>query len=162
MSNGTYIEFLYATILRRIPEAAGKEAHVNALENGRTRLEAFDVFFNSPESRINNPALFSSQSKVHQLAKIGGLYSTQGQVLGASIKCVQIPSNLHRGKEGKVVTDLQEFLATAGFLSLAPSGFYGDKTILAVKEYQAARGIPVTGMVYGMTRAAIESEACGR
>ena len=41
------------------------------------------------------------------------------------------------------------------------TGFYGDKTIGAVKDYQMAKGLPITGMVYDATRAAIKAETCG-
>jgi peptidoglycan hydrolase-like protein with peptidoglycan-binding domain len=41
-----------------------------------------------------------------------------------------------------------------------PSGFYGDKTIEAVKRYQRNKGLPETGMVYEFTRSMIAKDSC--
>lgn len=74
--------------------------------------------------------------------------------------CTNITRNIHRGDESLSTTKLQNFLVTRGLLNEKVSGFYGDKTIEAVKEYQGLVGIPVTGMVYDMTRQAIKAETC--
>lgn len=87
---------------------------------------------------------------------------SNGQVLGIStsnLTCANITYNLHRGAESKNVTKLQNFLKEKGFLNEV-TGFYGDKTIAAVKDYQGSLGLPVTGMVYSATREAIRSESC--
>ncbi len=80
-------------------------------------------------------------------------------VLGASTQCVDLPMNLHRGYEGSSVSKLQDFLMSLGLLDEA-TGFYGDKTVTAVKEYQGSRGLAETGMVYEMTRSAIKGGTC--
>lgn len=82
-----------------------------------------------------------------------------GTVLGASNRCVNLPSNMHRGYESSHVSQLQTFLQNEGMLSEV-TGFYGDKTVAAVKAYQQSKGLPMTGMVYGFTRAAIKSDSC--
>jgi hypothetical protein len=85
------------------------------------------------------------------------------QVLGASVStmCTNLPINLHRGMEKPSVSRLQSFLAEKGFLSKDNvTGFYGDKTVEAVKDYQASAGLPVTGMVYNFTRETIQVESC--
>jgi peptidoglycan hydrolase-like protein with peptidoglycan-binding domain len=84
-------------------------------------------------------------------------------VLGASTSntsCVDIPRNLIRGSESSYVTTLQNFLFNTGFLNETSTGFYGDKTVEAVKDYQASKGLPVTGMVYDFTRQAIVADTC--
>jgi peptidoglycan hydrolase-like protein with peptidoglycan-binding domain len=88
---------------------------------------------------------------------------TTGSVLGASTfstSCVNIPRNLHRGAESGYVTIIQGFLFDKGYLNDAPTGFYGDKTIEAVKRYQKTLGLKETGMVYDFTRQAIKEETC--
>ncbi len=88
-----------------------------------------------------------------------GLSVTSSQVLGVSVMCVDIPRNMHRGAESSYVSTLQKFLQDKGFLSEV-SGFYGDKTVEAVKDYQASKGLSVTGMVYNLTREIIKKETC--
>lgn len=81
-------------------------------------------------------------------------------VLGDYAVCFEIPSNIHRGAESSDVRSLQTFLKLKGFLDENPSGFYGDKTVEAVKDYQASKDLPITGMVYDFTRQAIEADSC--
>lgn len=85
---------------------------------------------------------------------------TQAQVLGASITCVNLSRNLHRGMESVIVTQLQSFLQENGIFVDSPTGFYGDKTIEAVKVFQKNQNLTVTGMVYENTREAIRSMTC--
>ncbi len=75
--------------------------------------------------------------------------------------CIEINSNLHRGNEVPVVRKLQAFLLSKGLLNeTSVTGFFGDKTIEAVKEYQSMKGLPQTGMVYDHTRQAIKEDTC--
>ena len=83
-------------------------------------------------------------------------------VLGESTVCTAISRNIHRGDESVDTTKLQSFLHNAGFLVDEVSGFYGDKTIQAVKEYQSSKGLPKTGMTYENTRQIIRMDTCGR
>lgn len=85
--------------------------------------------------------------------------SSTGAVLGASAQCVDLPVNMHRGYASYSVTRLQTFLKSIG-LTDEVSGFYGDKTVTAVKEYQASKGLPQTGMVYDFTRQLIKQDSC--
>jgi peptidoglycan hydrolase-like protein with peptidoglycan-binding domain len=81
-------------------------------------------------------------------------------VLGISTVCTNLTYNFHRGNESESTVKLQAFLQTKGLLMTASTGFYGDKTVAAVKAYQKSKGLPMTGMVYGMTRAAIKADTC--
>lgn len=85
--------------------------------------------------------------------------NTMSSVLGASTQCVDLPTDMHRGYESYGVTRLQEFLKSKNFMGEV-TGFYGDKTVVAVKEYQSTRGLLQTGMVYDFTRAAIKADTC--
>lgn len=85
---------------------------------------------------------------------------TGSQVLGAYSQCLDIMENLHRGANSESVTELQKFLSGKGLLSEDATGFYGDKTVEAVKKYQESMGIKDSGMVYEYTREAIKGETC--
>jgi hypothetical protein len=84
---------------------------------------------------------------------------TTPTVLGVSSQCVNLPYNHHRGHESANVRMLQTFLSEHGLLGEV-TGFYGDKTIGAVKAYQLSKGLPQTGMVYERTREAIKNDSC--
>ncbi len=86
---------------------------------------------------------------------------TDSVVLGASASnvCVNLPYNFHRGAESQSVTNLQNFLVANGYLDEV-TGFYGDKTVAAVKAFQGSHNLPTTGMVYDFTRQAIVADSC--
>ncbi len=92
--------------------------------------------------------------------------TTYRGVLGAStsyqeeVSCTRISKNIRRGDESNDTKALQSFLNKKGLLSNDPTGFYGDKTVLAVKAYQTSKGIPATGMTYEVTRSLVEGESC--
>jgi peptidoglycan hydrolase-like protein with peptidoglycan-binding domain len=53
---------------------------------------------------------------------------------------------------------MQKILIAKGYLKIAsPTGVYGPLTVAAVKKYQAANGIPVTGNVFSLTRTALNA-----
>ena len=74
--------------------------------------------------------------------------------------CVILSQNMYRGNESSATKKLQAFLAEKGFLTTAPTGFYGDLTVAAVKAYQRSMGLKETGMVFDFTRQAIQNETC--
>lgn len=82
------------------------------------------------------------------------------QVLGAKTMCVNLSRNLFRGDESEETRLLQTFLNNNEFMDSEVSGFYGDKTIEAVKRYQRIKGLPQTGMVFDFTRKMIAQESC--
>jgi peptidoglycan hydrolase-like protein with peptidoglycan-binding domain len=90
----------------------------------------------------------------------GSLVPDGQSVLGASTMCVNLKRNFHRGDESDDTRLLQTFLISQEFMDGEMSGFYGDKTVEAVKRYQRIRGLPETGMVYDFTREMIMKETC--
>lgn len=76
------------------------------------------------------------------------------------------PALLKQGATGAKVRDLQARLKQIGWFSEKVSDTYGPATVTAVKEFQAKRGIPVTGEVdqrtldrlTGMTRTPTHEE----
>lgn len=99
-----------------------------------------------------NPGVFPTVSQALTPSFVLGAYT--------SVVCTNVSRNLHRGAESASVSSLQSFLISKGLLQSEVTGFYGDKTVQAVKDYQGSKGLPVTGMVYDFTRAAIKAESC--
>ena len=59
------------------------------------------------------------------------------------------------------VTSIQNFLYRNGYLEVAPTGYYGNKTIAAVRAFQTANGIRLTGQTGPLTRAKMKELDCG-
>lgn len=66
--------------------------------------------------------------------------------------------NLGKGVKDEIVTDLQKKLSEKGFLQVPATGFFGDLTQQAVKEFQKSKGLPATGFVGPLTREALNQE----
>ncbi len=83
----------------------------------------------------------------------------------ASAQGYQFTSNLTVGSTGPAVVALQTWLIANGYSipsissGAAAKGYFGSQTQSAVKSYQASRGIPSTGFVGPLTRAALNSGA---
>ena len=81
--------------------------------------------------------------------------------------CLNLVQNLSYGyyddvknpKDG-VIYKLQQFLKARGYLKVNPTGYFGNLTRLAVKEFQWENGIESTGFVGPLTRAKIKSISC--
>lgn len=79
-----------------------------------------------------------------------------GQVLGAATFIFS--KNLTLGSQGFDVTELQKILVAEGFLKVAPTGYFGTMTKVAVIAYQKAHGIsPTSGFVGPLTRALLNN-----
>jgi peptidoglycan hydrolase-like protein with peptidoglycan-binding domain len=74
-------------------------------------------------------------------------------------KCYQLSSNLRAGASGSDVTTFQEFLVTQGLFDASNLGtaHFGPITLRAAIRFQAAHGVPQTGFVGSLTRAAMAS-----
>ncbi len=62
---------------------------------------------------------------------------------------------LSLGVRSVAVTELQKRLVSLGYLSVAPTGYYGVLTTAAVRKFQAANGLAQVGFVGPLTRAAL-------
>jgi peptidoglycan hydrolase-like protein with peptidoglycan-binding domain len=67
--------------------------------------------------------------------------------------CLRISQTLALGSSGKEVSDLQNALINAQYLSVPPSGYFGPLTQKAVMNWQSAHGISPIGVVGPQTRA---------
>jgi predicted chitinase/murein DD-endopeptidase MepM/ murein hydrolase activator NlpD len=79
----------------------------------------------------------------------------------ASIKGLDLPGgDLEKGAKGAAVKQLQTALVKLGHMSQAEMntgpGIFGPKTESALKEFQAANGVPNTGYYGPLTRAALK------
>ncbi len=61
-------------------------------------------------------------------------------------------------KNDNQVGFLQIFLKNHGYLKTDPTANYGQMTVAAVRVYQKAKGLPVTGSIGPRTRAAIATD----
>ncbi len=78
----------------------------------------------------------------------------------STVVCTDLQTSLTRGAESKNVLALQNFLYAKALLKATPNGYFGPATLAAVKIYQASVGLPNTGAVLTLTRAAIKKDSC--
>ncbi|MBD2015122.1 peptidoglycan-binding protein [Microcoleus sp. FACHB-53] len=66
-------------------------------------------------------------------------------------------ASLQRGSSGQAVNNLQNRLRTLGFYTASVTGYYGDVTEAAVRDFQRSRGIQINGIAGPQTTAALYS-----
>ncbi len=81
-------------------------------------------------------------------------------------ECLTFKKNLKKGAvvdaaSKQEILLLQSFLAVHGYLKSVPSGVFGPGTENALKAYQKASNLPVTGMLDDATKALIAQKNCG-
>ncbi|MCX8128644.1 MAG: peptidoglycan-binding protein [Clostridia bacterium] len=64
----------------------------------------------------------------------------------SSIQVSAAPKVLKKGMKGTAISTLQEDLRKLGFFRMAPTGYYGNVTVSAVKKLQAKHGIRKDGI----------------
>lgn len=79
-----------------------------------------------------------------------------GVVLG--ITTFRFLIDLSLGMENNDVRELQTRLIKDGYLTVPATGYFGPKTLAAVKSYQLAHRLPTTGFFGPMTRSIINKE----
>ncbi|MEK7133457.1 MAG: peptidoglycan-binding protein [Patescibacteria group bacterium] len=78
--------------------------------------------------------------------------------------CANLVSDLSYGTRGSQVSQLQTFLVNQNFPgggSWMITGYFGNATLAAVRNFQQQRGLPLSGIVDAATRAAISRVSCG-
>ena len=95
----------------------------------------------------------------------GAAYSAKAQTATPSYSCLSLANNLEQGMsdggaQGQVF-ELQTFLNQAGNMNYAPTGYFGPITYAAAVAFQAANGVPGTGFVGPLKRAALQKVRCG-
>ncbi len=78
--------------------------------------------------------------------------------------CTNLSYDLYSGLQDSrtdlSVSALQKYLVSTGYLSAAPTGYFGPSTLAAVKSFQGANGISVTGRAGPLTRSIIKQKSC--
>jgi hypothetical protein len=86
---------------------------------------------------------------------------TQGSPSCSTTPDVLNPADFHRdlavGARGPDVCELQQFLISKGFLDLpAPTGYFGDRTRIAVARWQGSANLPPSGFFRSRSRAVLQ------
>jgi peptidoglycan hydrolase-like protein with peptidoglycan-binding domain len=82
----------------------------------------------------------------------------------ATASCTILTSNLSLGSRGEEVKTLQRFLVAQNYPgggSWMITGYYGQATTQAVRNFQMQSGLSITGSVDAATRSAIQINSCG-
>ena len=89
----------------------------------------------------------------HIITKRKFVYNEEGKII--AIKSLQQEESETYGlaASGDEVTAIQERLASFGYYTQEPTGFYGTQTVEAVQKFQRANGLDVTGTVNSQTAA---------
>lgn len=69
---------------------------------------------------------------------------------------------LRYGARGAEVSELQQYLYQLGLLRVQPTGYFGNLTATAVRQFQAESGLAVDGLVGPLTAAALQRAAGNR
>ncbi len=81
-----------------------------------------------------------------------------------TITCTTFSYNMRKGDRdsntGSEVSKLQELLGQMGYMYQDPTGFFGNATVQAVKNFQSANNLSATGYVGTMTREALRAKSC--
>lgn len=131
---------------------------------------------------ISNPVSALTVDDINMLLKAGIITPSQASVLNKSISistdvvpvtvadysnysCADLNIDVEIGQRDTVanansVSILQSFLYKNGYLTVAPTGYFGNLTLSAVRAFQTAKGINSTGYVGPITRAKIKNIDC--
>ncbi len=81
--------------------------------------------------------------------------------IGNAESCSALTTYSMYGSRGASVAELQTLLNTYTNAQLPVTGFYGPRTVAAVKVFQRSQGIVQTGRQYRLTTDALNRIACG-
>lgn len=121
--------------------------------------------FLRPADAVTAPGRFGpfTEAAVASFQRANGLppTGTYGPLSAAAMSrtgpAVEIPSaQLSIGMRSDAVSTLQTLLRSLGYLD-AVTGYFGPKTDDAVRRFQAANGVPATGVFGPLTRGALAS-----
>ena len=91
------------------------------------------------------------RKRLIKLLSFGLIFLLSFSVISADTYAASSRPILKSGMSGSPVKTLQSNLKKLGFFSNAPTGYYGDLTVAAVKKFQKKYGIPATGVVATLT-----------
>lgn len=123
--------------------AAGYLARTVDGDYGSTTKEAVALFQKAKGLPVTGRADDSTRAAIARAAGAG--YRPGGGVVYAE------------GNRGSMISDMQVRLQAAGYLKGGIDGVYGADTTNAVKAFQKAKGIPVSGAIDEMTYSALRN-----
>ena len=123
--------------------AAGYLARTVDGDYGSTTKEAVALFQKAKGLPVTGRADDSTRAAIERAAGAG--YRPGGGVVYAE------------GNRGSVISDMQVRLQAAGYLKGGIDGVYGEDTTNAVRAFQKAKGIPVSGAIDEMTYSALRN-----
>ncbi len=82
------------------------------------------------------------------------------QTTPSNSMCVTLNRGLSIRMSGNDVSQLQSFLYARGYLSVSPTGYFGSRTLAAIRNYQLYVGISPVGNAGPLTRARIHNDSC--
>ena len=116
-------------------------------ENGMTiTLSTNNLFENNTFQSTNKNGLFEYQSSGNTFIN----NTIIPAVLGVS--AFNFTENLKQGSRGNDVKELQNYLINKGYLNSIAIGYFGPKTLEAVKRYQKDNNLEADGLVGAKTR----------
>lgn len=123
--------------------AAGYLARTVDGDYGSTTKEAVALFQKAKGLPVTGMADDSTRAAIERAAGAG--YRPGGGVVYAE------------GNRGSMISDMQVRLQAAGYLKGGIDGVYGEDTTNAVRAFQKAKGIPVSGAIDEMTYSALRN-----
>jgi hypothetical protein len=90
-------------------------------------------------------------------------YGYPNSILPTQAGCVNLVSDLSYGSQGADVSSLQGFLVSQNFPgggAWMVTGYFGNATLTALKNFQQGLGLPMTGVADAATRSAIARVSC--
>lgn len=78
----------------------------------------------------------------------------------SAMTCTSLTKALSKGSENGEVLKLQQFLFDSGYLTTKPNGYFGDRTVMAVKKFQKEKGLAQAGTVGPLTRTKLKDMSC--
>lgn len=123
--------------------AAGYLARTVDGDYGSTTKEAVALFQKAKRLPVTGRADDDTRAAIERAAGAG--YRPGGGVVYAE------------GNRGSMISDMQVRLQTVGYLKGGIDGVYGEDTTNAVRAFQKAKGIPVSGAIDEMTYSALRN-----
>ncbi|HVW82546.1 MAG TPA: peptidoglycan-binding domain-containing protein [Candidatus Paceibacterota bacterium] len=143
---------LFALSFAAVPAEAASlsSAQVNAVVSLISSFGVGASTIAQVEASLNGTAIASPPA--------GGGSLSGSVAAGAGRFLCPVALNLSQGATGANVVALQQYLASSTGFSAGATGYFGPLTAAAVKNLQAANGLPSTGFFGPMTRAKL---GCG-
>lgn len=131
----------------------------------KTQCPTIAVSFDATSTTFRNTGAFYPYP--FKASSTRSLIPHEADSMSAVAGCFNLLQNLSYGYEDDVknqkdgiIYTLQKFLKDIGYLKTEPTGYFGNLTRLAVKDFQWENGIESTGFVGPLTRAKMKAKSC--